>query len=171
MTRCPVPLPHQYANHRTTISYRSAPSCETSSIIQLDQSPPPRKKLSSLSEWSIERIKAVFEGSNSANNSGDEDDNDNEGSESKVRAAISATFADTVVVTANGSPLPREDIDLLVLAMRRSSVDPTTGLNVEWKRAEDIPRDPQTNRVNNPSPPPQKKMIILFCFGKFTPFF
>jgi hypothetical protein len=85
-------------------------------------------QLSSLSEWSAQHIKDVFESA----------------SDEESLRAIKATFADNIAATINGSPLPRAAIDHLVLAMRKSS---KTGLNVEWRQAVETPRD-SFNRVS-----------------------
>jgi len=85
-------------------------------------------KLPSLSEWSIQRIKKIFESTTD---------------EESLRS-IRATFKDNVTATINGAPLSRDGIAQLVLAMRRSS---KTGLSVIWHHTVEVARDPSTNRV------------------------
>ncbi|KAF8343549.1 hypothetical protein F5887DRAFT_289906 [Amanita rubescens] len=91
--------------------------------------------LNSLTEWSQQHIRAIFEA---------------ETNEDAVRA-IGSTFSDKVSASVNGTPLPREGIDALVLSMRKglnsSGTDGTsTSLQVQWKYGVDVPRDPLTNR-------------------------
>jgi hypothetical protein len=86
-------------------------------------------KLPSLSEWSVQHIKDIFE---------------SDSDEDSLRS-VSATFSDDVTATMNGAPLPREGINELVLAMRKSS---KTGLLVEWRQTVEVARDPGTNRVS-----------------------
>ena len=86
-------------------------------------------KLSSLSEWSIQHIKGIFEAET------DEDSLRN----------IRATFADNVSGFVNGSPLNREGIERLVLTMRKDSL---MGLKVDWKHLVEAPQDRSTNRVS-----------------------
>ncbi|KAF8239660.1 hypothetical protein L208DRAFT_1449658 [Tricholoma matsutake] len=84
-------------------------------------------KLCSLSEWSVQHIRDVFEAH----------------SEEKCLRAISSTFSDAVNASINGMSLSREGINHLVLAMRRSSGD---GLKVQWQQTMEVPRDAATNR-------------------------
>jgi len=86
-------------------------------------------KLSSLSKWSVQHIKDIFESSTD---------------ESSLRA-IRKAFTDNITATINGAPLPRAGIDQLVLAMRKSS---KTGLKVDWRQAVEVARDPKTCRVS-----------------------
>lgn len=86
-------------------------------------------KLCSLSEWSVQHIRDVFEAH----------------SEEKCLRAISSTFSDAVNASINGMSLSREGINHLVLAMRRSSGD---GLKVQWQQTMEVPRDAATNRVS-----------------------
>ncbi|KAF9456750.1 hypothetical protein BDZ94DRAFT_1274861 [Collybia nuda] len=83
--------------------------------------------LCSLSEWSIQHIRNVFEAR----------------SDEQSLRAIAATFSEDVSATVNGVPLSREGIDQLVLAMRRGS---SGGLRVQWQQAIGAPWDPATNR-------------------------
>jgi hypothetical protein len=89
-------------------------------------SAPPQ--LSTLSEWSIQQIKDIFESPT------------DEGS----LQFIQATFTDTLTATLNGAPLSRAGITQLVLAMRGTS---KTGLGVTWHHTVEVARDPSTNRV------------------------
>ncbi|RDB25977.1 hypothetical protein Hypma_006724 [Hypsizygus marmoreus] len=84
-------------------------------------------QLCSLSEWSVRHIRDVFEARTD---------------EQSLRA-ISTTFSDNVQATVNGTPLSREGISQMVLAMRRSSPG---GLKVHWRHAVEAPSDPTTNR-------------------------
>jgi len=79
-------------------------------------------KLSSLSEWSVERMAAIFEAA----------------TEEDVLKAIAETFSDNVQATLNGLPLPRPVIDKAVLAMRPN---PNGGLKVVWKEKTEAPKD------------------------------
>ena len=85
--------------------------------------------LCSLSEWSTQHIRDVFEAR----------------SEERCLRAIASTFSDSVKANINDMPLSREGINQLVLAMRRSS---ESGLKVHWQKAIEVPRDPTTNRVS-----------------------
>ncbi|KAK2460244.1 hypothetical protein APHAL10511_007633 [Amanita phalloides] len=94
-------------------------------------------RLCSLSEWSQQHIRDVFEAET------DED----------ALRAIRNTFADGVDARANGKPLPREGIDALVLAMRNCCANveeddgmPRSKLRVQWKCGVDVPTDPISNR-------------------------
>lgn len=84
-------------------------------------------RLSSLSEWSVERMAAIFEAV----------------TEEDALEAIAETFSDNVQATLNGLPLPRPIIDKAVLAMRPS---PNGGLKVVWKEKTEAPKD-SSNRV------------------------
>ncbi|KAK1222881.1 hypothetical protein PQX77_014303 [Marasmius sp. AFHP31] len=89
----------------------------------------PPVQFSSLTEWSIAHIRRIFEAPN----------------DSEAVRAISETFSPTVSATLNGSPIPREGIDKLVLTMRQGSIG-GNGLKVEWKHTVESPMDPSTNR-------------------------
>lgn len=84
--------------------------------------------LSSLTEWSAEHIRGVFEA---------QTDDDS-------LRAIADTFSDKLTATVNGRSLTREGISQLVLAMRKQS---RGCLAVKWKESVEVPRDPATNRV------------------------
>jgi len=84
-------------------------------------------KLSSLSEWSVQHIRDIFEARTD---------------EQSLRS-IDATFSDSVNASINGGMLSREGINQLVLAMRKGS---TGELKVHWQQAVEVPRDPSTNR-------------------------
>jgi hypothetical protein len=86
-------------------------------------------KLSTLTEWSVQHIKDIFEG----------------GTDEDSLRSISETFADDISATVNGTPLSRQGIDVLVLTMRKGS---QTGLKVHWKHLVEAPRDANTNRVS-----------------------
>ena len=114
------------------------PSSSFPEITGSSRAPP--LPLCSLTEWSQQHIRAIFEA---------------ETDEGAVRA-IQSTFADKVSASVNGAPLPREGIDALVLAMRNVCGGPvnangtngtSTSLQVQWKYGVDVPRDPFTNRV------------------------
>ncbi|KAL0579294.1 hypothetical protein V5O48_002692 [Marasmius crinis-equi] len=96
-------------------------------------------QLSSLTEWSITHIRNIFEARTDA----------------EALEAISETFSPTLSATLNGSPIPREGIDKLVLTMRQGSIG-GNGLKVQWKHTVESPQDPTTNRVStlaySPSP-------------------
>jgi hypothetical protein len=89
------------------------------------------KQLTSLTTWSHEHIRAIFEAKTDAD----------------ALLAISSTFASTVQVTLNGSPLSREGIDHLVLMIRKSSRDGEgKGVKVNWLQSVEVPKD-ESNRV------------------------
>jgi hypothetical protein len=100
------------------------------------------RQLSTLSEWSIQQIKNIFESPT------------DEGS----LQSIQATFTDTVTATLNGAPLSRAGITQLVLAMRGTS---KTGLGVTWHHTVEVARDPSTNRVCSLSIPAEPCLIYL----------
>jgi hypothetical protein len=79
-----------------------------------------------LSEWSIQRIKSIFESST------DED--------SLHGPAVHP--GDTDTATLNGALLPCAGIIQLVLAMRNAS---KTGLGVTWHHTVEVSRDASTN--------------------------
>ncbi|KAJ6532009.1 hypothetical protein B0H19DRAFT_464621 [Mycena capillaripes] len=80
--------------------------------------------LSSLTEWSVQHIRDVFEAS----------------SDELCQQAINNTFVPTVTATLNGTALDFEGICRLVTAMRRTA---PAGLKVDWSRADDTPDDPE----------------------------
>jgi hypothetical protein len=89
------------------------------------------KRLTSLTTWSHEHIRAVFEAETDA----------------EALLAISSTFSPTVQVTFNGSPLTREEISHLVLMIRKSSKDGEgKGVKVKWLQSVEVPTD-ESNRV------------------------
>jgi hypothetical protein len=108
-------------------------------------------KLSSLSEWSVQHIRDIFEARTD---------------EQSLRS-IDATFSDSVNASINGGMLSREGINQLVLAMRKGS---TGELKVHWQQAVEVPRDPSTNRVGIPYPMLRIRLIanqrfkILFAW-------
>ncbi|KAF8711472.1 hypothetical protein AX14_013277 [Amanita brunnescens Koide BX004] len=118
------------------LSSSSAPLSSTSFPEITGSSCAPASPLSSLKEWSQQHIRAIFEA----------------GTDEDAVRAIRCTFADKVSASVNGTPLPREGIDALVLAMRNSCGGPvnTSGTNaslqVKWMYGVDVPRDPVTNR-------------------------
>ncbi|KAF8632389.1 hypothetical protein AX15_001898 [Amanita polypyramis BW_CC] len=97
----------------------------------------PVARLCSLSEWSQQRIRSIFEA---------------EADEDALRA-IRNTFADKVSASVNGATLSREGIDALVLAMRNGCGElvnqdesKRSRLQVQWKYCVDVPCDSVTNR-------------------------
>ncbi|KAG6812373.1 hypothetical protein H0H92_003184 [Tricholoma furcatifolium] len=86
-----------------------------------------QEPLCSLTEWSVNHIRDIFEAPND---------------EQSVRA-ISTTFAENVDGTINGAPLNWEGVKQLVLAMRRSA---PRGLKVYWQQAVEAPLNPATNQ-------------------------
>lgn len=83
--------------------------------------------LSSLTVWSMQHIRDIFES----------------GSDDQCIKAVAETFSENIVATINGNPITREDIKQLVLGMRKGS----QGLRVHWQQAAEVPKDPATNRV------------------------
>ncbi|KAF8626932.1 hypothetical protein AX17_006432 [Amanita inopinata Kibby_2008] len=100
----------------------------------------PVNRLCSLTEWSEQHIRSIFEA---------ETDQD-------ALQAIQNTFSESLSASINGAALSREGIDTLVLAMRggcggsNSSEDAAnrqrSRLQVQWKHGVEVPRDPSTNR-------------------------
>jgi hypothetical protein len=84
--------------------------------------------LSSLAEWSIQRIRDVFETP----------------SDELSRRAIDGTFSRTLKASLNGTALDFDGLCGLVSAMRHSAPN---GLKVEWSQADDSPDD-LGNRVS-----------------------
>ncbi|KAJ7928832.1 hypothetical protein B0H13DRAFT_966066 [Mycena leptocephala] len=78
--------------------------------------------LSSLAEWSIQRIRDVFETP----------------SDELSRRAIDGTFSRTLKASLNGTALDFDGLCGLVSAMRHSAPN---GLKVEWSQADDSPDD------------------------------
>lgn len=83
--------------------------------------------LSSLTEWSMQHIQSIFEAH----------------SDEQSLLAISDTFSDDVHIVVNGLTVSRDDINQLVLSLRRCS---SRGLKVYWQQAVEAPSDPETNR-------------------------
>lgn len=86
--------------------------------------------LSTLTQWSVEHIRDIFEAH----------------SDEQSLRSIANTFADTVVATINGRPLNFLGIQQLVLNMRKSAPN---GLKVQWKQTVEVPRDAETKRVGS----------------------
>jgi len=84
-------------------------------------------KLCSLSEWSVQHIRDIFEACD----------------DEQSLQAILATFSNNLTASMNGMPLSLEGINQLVLDMRRSSPG---GLKVHWQHAMEDAQDPTTNR-------------------------
>ncbi|TFK36660.1 hypothetical protein BDQ12DRAFT_653972 [Crucibulum laeve] len=84
-------------------------------------------RLAGLADWSRQHIRDIFEAP----------------TEEQALKAISSTFSADINASINGSPIKKEDIKNLVLAMRRSSAG---GLKVQWQQAVEVPKDPLTNR-------------------------
>ncbi|KAF8150109.1 hypothetical protein B0H34DRAFT_666593 [Crassisporium funariophilum] len=78
--------------------------------------------LTSLTQWSQEHIRAVFESPS------------NEDS----MQAVDETFAKTVNATLNGKPMGAAEIRQLVLSMRKESPG---GLKVQWQQTVEVPQD------------------------------
>ncbi|KAE9402909.1 hypothetical protein BT96DRAFT_815751 [Gymnopus androsaceus JB14] len=115
-------------------------------------------KLSSLAQWSVERIAAIFEAA----------------TEEDALKAIAETFPDDVHASLNGSPLPRPMIDKAVLAMRPG---PKGGLKVVWKEKTEAPTD-SSNRngafggyyhiTGILKPDPETKQLVPFVRHKIV---
>ncbi|KAJ8464063.1 hypothetical protein ONZ45_g17372 [Pleurotus djamor] len=84
-------------------------------------------RLSTLSEWSAEHIRDVFEAP----------------SDAMSLQAIENTFAHDLFATINGAPINRDGIKQLVLAMRQGSPH---GLKVRWQQAVEVAADASSNR-------------------------
>jgi hypothetical protein len=85
--------------------------------------------LSSLTEWSQEHVRAIFESS----------------SNEEFIQAVEETFSSDIKATINGKQVGRQDIKQSVLSMRAESS--SGGLKVEWKHTVEVPQDTY-NRVN-----------------------
>ena len=79
-------------------------------------------KLSSLTQWSQERVRAIFESS----------------SNEEFIQAIEGTFSSDLKATVNGKQVGRQETIQSVLSMRAESSD---GLRVEWKQTVEVPQD------------------------------
>ncbi|KAJ7261776.1 hypothetical protein B0H12DRAFT_1069387 [Mycena haematopus] len=80
-------------------------------------------QLSSLADWSRQHIRDVFEAP----------------SDELSLRAIGKTFTHTLTASLNGTPLDFDGLCVLVRAMRRSAA--SSGLSVEWSRADSAPDD------------------------------
>ena len=85
-------------------------------------------KLSSLTHWSQEHIRVIFESSSN---------------EESIQA-VDQTFSSSIKAMLNGKQIGRPEIKQLVLSMRAESSD--GGLRVEWKQTVEVPQD-EYNRV------------------------
>jgi hypothetical protein len=85
-------------------------------------------KLSSLTQWSQEHVRAIFE---SLSN------------EDSIQA-VEETFSSDITATINGKQVGRQEIKQSVLSMRAESS--SGGLRVEWKHTVEAPQDTY-NRV------------------------
>ena len=84
--------------------------------------------LSSLTQWSQEHVRAIFESS----------------SNEELIQAVEETFSSDINATINGKQvLGRQEIKQLVLSMRAEA---SGGLRVEWKHTVEVPQDAY-NRV------------------------
>jgi hypothetical protein len=83
--------------------------------------------LSSLTQWSQEHVRAIFESS----------------SNEKSIQAVEETFSSDIKATINGKQVDRQEIKQSVLSMRAES---SSGLRVEWKHTVEVPQDTY-NRV------------------------
>ena len=84
-------------------------------------------ELSSLTQWSQEHIRAIFESS----------------SNEEFIQALEETFSRDLKATVNGKQVGRQEIKQSVLTMRAES---SGGLRVEWKQMVEVPQDTY-NRV------------------------
>lgn len=82
--------------------------------------------LTSLTVWSMQHIRDVFEAS----------------SDEEALQALDNTFARNVEATVNGRPIQYQDIQGMVLALRKGS-----RLKVSWQQARELPDDASTNQV------------------------
>ncbi|KAJ7859150.1 hypothetical protein B0H14DRAFT_3446786 [Mycena olivaceomarginata] len=80
------------------------------------------KQLSSLTEWSMQHIRDVFEAP----------------SDELSLRAIHSTFSRNLKANLNGAALDFDELCGLVSAMRKSA---RNGLDVQWARADDAPDD------------------------------
>ncbi|KAJ3572713.1 hypothetical protein NP233_g2914 [Leucocoprinus birnbaumii] len=80
--------------------------------------------LTSLTSWSKQHIHDIFEAS----------------SDDEALRALDKTFARDVEASVNGKPIRYQDIQGMVLGLRKGS-----RLRVSWQQARESPRDPSTN--------------------------
>ena len=85
------------------------------------------RELSSLTQWSQEHIRAIFESS----------------SNEEFNHAIEKTFSSDLKAMVNGKQVGRQEIKQSVLSMRTES---SGSLRVEWKQTVEVPQDTY-NRV------------------------
>ena len=85
------------------------------------------RELSSLTQWSQEHVRAIFESS----------------SNDEFIQAIEETFSSDLKAMVNGKRVGRQEIKQSVLSMRTES---SGGLRVEWKQTVEVPQDTY-NRV------------------------
>ena len=85
------------------------------------------RELSSLTQWSQEHIRAIFESS----------------SNEEFNHAIEETFSSDLKAMVNGKQVGRQEIKQSVLSMRTES---SGSLRVEWKQTVEVPQDTY-NRV------------------------
>lgn len=84
--------------------------------------------LTSLTSWSMQHIHDIFEAS----------------SDEESLRALDKTFTRNVEATVNGHSIQYQDIQRMVLGLRKGS---STRLKVSWQQAHELPQDPSTNRV------------------------
>lgn len=83
--------------------------------------------LTSLTSWSMQHIHDIFEAP----------------SDDDALRALDATFARNVEASVNGKPIHYNDIQGMVMMLRKGSK-----LRVSWQQAREIPHDATTNRVS-----------------------
>ena len=112
--------------------------------------------LSSLTQWSQEHVRAIFESS----------------SNEECIQAVEETFSNDIKATINGKQVDRREIKQSVLSMRAES---SGGLRVEWKHTVEVPQDTY-NRVNffapvlvqfpTPSSPTERIIRRFLCHSQ-----
>jgi hypothetical protein len=99
-------------------------------------------KLSSLTQWSQEHVRAIFESP----------------SNEEFIQAVEETFLSDIKATVNGKQVGRQEIKESVLSMRAES---SGGLRVEWKDTVEVPQDTY-NRVIFFEPRPRPSSDLIF---------
>lgn len=79
-------------------------------------------RLSSLTQWSQEHIRAIFESPSN---------------EESIQA-VDETFSSDITAMLNGKQIGQSEIKQLVCSMRAES---SSGLKVEWKQTIEVPQD------------------------------
>lgn len=108
-------------------------------------------KLSSLTQWSQEHVRAIFESSTNE----------------EFIQAVEETFSSDIKATVNGKQVGRHEIKQSALSLRAESPG---GLRVEWKHTVELPQDAY-NRVIFFWTRPRSQVFDLLQNGSFGGFY